>query len=399
MYLRLGSFGPVPTSELNVGSEGHRPITGRIAGGGSADHRRGVGGKCVICVYCAVKTSNNEGSPTRVAAIDAGSNAIRFVVADFEGPVSHEVVHKRREPIRLGHRVFTHGHLDDGTMDEAVRAFASFRVEMDALEVERLRAVATSATREAANREAFLERIRTEAGFELEPISGAEEARLVHLAVRSRVDLSRGRWILVDLGGGSVEVSLVSDSGILWSESYRIGTVRLLETLAEARGCHDSLRTWVRRQLSGLTIPSPDSYPGPTAFAATGGNIEAIARLALSYMDPLKLAILPSNRLDAVIHLLNAMSVPERIDELRLRPDRADVILPAALVYRHFAGLAHAEHIVVPSVGVKEGVLLDVAAGWQPRCSRGSVHGPPGAATPSAPGAESPESPLRSRPG
>ena len=303
---------------------------------------------------------------TRVAAIDAGSNAIRFVVADFDGPVSHKVIHKRREPIRLGHRVFTHGRLDDGAMDEAVRAFLDFRGEMDALGVEGMRAVATSATREAGNRDHFLERVRTEARIALEPISGAEEARLIHLAVRRRVDLSRGRWILVDLGGGSVEVSLVSDAGILWSESYRIGTVRLLETLATARGCHDSLRAWVRRQLSALTIPPPDAYPGPTAFAATGGNIEAIARLALSYMDPLKLAILPTNRLDAVIHLLNAMSVAERTRELRLRPDRADVILPAALVYRHFAQLAHAEHIVVPSVGVKEGVLLDVAGG-EPR--------------------------------
>ncbi len=298
---------------------------------------------------------------TRIAGIDAGSNAIRFVVADFDGPVSHRVVRKRREPIRLGHRVFTRGILDDGAMDDAVRAFRSFRGEMDALGVERMRAVATSATREAENREPFLARIRAEAGIELEPISGAEEARLILLAVRTRVDLSRGRWILVDLGGGSVEVSLVSDSGILWSESYRIGTVRLLETLAEARGCHDSLRAWVRRQLSGLTIPSPDAYPGPTAFAATGGNIEAIARLALSYMDPLKPAILPTTRLDAVIHLVNAMPVPERISQLQLRPDRADVILPAALVYRHFAQLARAEHIVVPSVGVKEGVLLDVA--------------------------------------
>ena len=299
----------------------------------------------------------------RVAAIDAGSNAIRFVVADFDGPVSHRVVHKRREPIRLGHRVFTHGGLDDATMDRAVRAFRLFRGEMDALGVERVRAVATSATREAENRDRFLRRIRDEAGIVLEPIDGAEEARLVHLAVRSRVDLSLGRWILVDLGGGSVEVSLVTDAGILWSESYRVGTVRLLETLAEARGCHDSLRAWVQRQLATLTIPPPEAYPGPAAFAATGGNIEAIAKLALSYMDPLKLAILPTDRLDAVIHLLAAMSVRERIGELRLRPDRADVILPAALVYRHFAQLAQAAHIVVPSIGVKEGVLLDVAGG------------------------------------
>jgi len=313
---------------------------------------------------------------TRVAAIDAGSNAIRFVAADFDGPTSCEVVGKIRAPVRLGHGVFTEGGLNDRTMDDAVQAFRRFRCEIDSLGVERFRAVATSATREAANRDLFLERIRRESGIDLEPISGAEEARLVHLAVRGCVDLSHGRWILVDLGGGSVEISLVDDSGILWSESYEVGTVRLLETLAAARGCHDSLRQWVRRQLAALTIPPPHAYPGPTTFAATGGNIEAIARLALSYMDPLKLALLPVNRVDAVIHLLSAMTIRERIDELRLRPDRADVILPAALVYRYFAKLVQAEQIVVPSVGVKEGVLLDVAA------SAGTTPAPPGSGFP-----------------
>ena len=325
----------------------------------------------------------NVGAPradrlTRVAAIDAGSNAIRFVAADFDGSSSWEVVNKIRAPVRLGHGVFTEGGLDRDTMDEAVRAFRRFRRRIDALGVERYRAVGTSATREAANRDLFLERVRAESGIELEPISGAEEARLVHLAVRSRVDLARGRWILVDLGGGSVEISLVDDSGILWSESYRIGTVRLLETLAAARGCHDSLRTWVRRRLAALTIPPPRAYPGPTAFAATGGNIEAIARLALSYVDRRAPALLPLRRVEAVIQLLSAMTIPERMDELRLRPDRADVILPAALVYRHFAKLVQAELIVVPSVGVKEGVLLDVAAagGEAQRASRPATPAP-----------------------
>lgn len=306
---------------------------------------------------------------TRVAAIDAGSNAIRFVVADFDGPLSYTIVHKVREPIRLGHNVFTRGGLDEDTMDLAVAAFRLFRRHMDALGVERFRAVATSATREAVNRDLFLDRIRAHTSITLEPISGQEEARLVHLAVGSRVDLSEGRWILVDLGGGSVEVSLVDEAGILWSESYQVGTVRLLETLTAARGCHDSLLAWVRLQLRPLTIPPPNGYPGPTAFAATGGNIEAIAGLALSYVDPLKIAILPSNRLDAVIHMLSEMTVSERIHELQLRPDRADVILPAALVYRHFAQMVGTGQTVVPSVGVKEGVLLEVAAGTRPRTS------------------------------
>jgi len=234
---------------------------------------------------------------------------------------------------------------------------------MDALGVIRYRAVATSATREASNRKRLLDRVRSEADILLEPISGKEEARLVHLAVSRKIDLSRGRWVLVDLGGGSVEVSLVDETGILWSRSFRIGTVRLLETLEAAEGCHDTLRQWVARQLRPLAIPPHgNGRRGPAAFAATGGNIEAIVRLSLSYVDPLRLAILSTNRLDAVIRLVAGMTVAERIRKLQLRPDRADVILPAALVYRHFAKLVQNDQIVVPDVGLKEGVLLDVAS-------------------------------------
>ena len=333
----------------------HGPPPGTASASTSPRARRWIG--------CGRPAAATAPSVTRVAAIDAGSNAIRFVVADFETPTSYTVVRRIREPIRLGHRVFTLGGLDDDTMDGAVEAFRSFRREMDALGVTHHRAVATSATREAANRDGFLDRIRREAHIELEPISGSEEARLVHLAVGSRVDLSRGRWILVDLGGGSVEVSRVEDAGVLRSESHRLGTVRLLETLAAAGGCHHSLLAWVRHRLRSLAILPPEVQSGPTAVAATGGNIEAIARIALGYFDPLKLAILSLRRLDAVVHLLSTMTVPARLRELPLRPDRADVILPAALVYGHFARLVGARRIVVPSVGVKEGVLLDVAAG------------------------------------
>lgn len=301
--------------------------------------------------------------PVRVAAIDAGSNAIRLVVADFTGPSNYEVVARRRVPVRLGHRVFTEGELDDETLAQGVAAFRGFREEMDALGVERCRAVATSATREAANRDRFLDRIRAESDIELEPITGDEEARLVHLAVGCRIDLSRGRWMLVDLGGGSVEVSLVDHERILWSQSHRVGTVRLLETLDAAEGCHDTLRQWVVRQLKPLAFAQPDRGKHPVALAATGGNIESIARLALAYLDPLKIAVLSLRRLDAVIHMLSPKSVAERIQDLGLRPDRADVILPAALVYRHFAKLAQVDRIVVPAVGLKEGVLLEVATG------------------------------------
>ncbi len=337
----------------------------------------------------------NASFPVRVAAIDAGSNAIRLVVADFAGPARYEVVVRRRVPVRLGHRVFTEGELDEETLAEGVAALRDFREEMDALGVERYRAVATSATREAGNRDRFLDKIQVESDMVLEPITGEEEVRLVHLAVSRRIDLSRGRWMLVDLGGGSVEVSLVDGEDLVWSQSHRIGTVRLLETLEAAEGCHDTLQQWVGQQLEHLAVPVSTSGRGPRdrgpsapgprdacpsaqapiGLAATGGNIESIARLALAYVEPLKLSVLSLRRLDAVVHMLSSMSVAERVRNLGLRPDRADVILPAALVYRHFAGLAGVDQIAVPSVGVKDGVLLEVATG---RGARAVVRRGPG---------------------
>lgn len=296
-----------------------------------------------------------------MAAIDAGSNAIRFVAADFLGGSRYSVVGRTRKPVRLGHGVFTTGRLDDATVELAAKAFRGFRREIDAFGVEHYRAVGTSATREATNRQAFLDRILEESDIVLEPIGGREEARLVHLAVRSRVDLSRGKWVLVDLGGGSVEVSIVNEAGILWSESYRVGTVRLVETLAEADGCHRSLLAWVQGELGPLTIPPYVGIGGPAVFAATGGNIEEIARLALGRTSGREAASLPIRDLEAVVRLLSGLTVAERTSVLGLQPNRADVIVPAALVYRHFARLAGVDRIVVPGVGVKEGVLLDVA--------------------------------------
>ncbi|NNM31938.1 MAG: hypothetical protein HKO53_02680 [Gemmatimonadetes bacterium] len=305
-----------------------------------------------------------QGFPVRLGAIDTGSNAIRFQVADFTGPTAYQIISKIRLPIRLGHLVFTEGGLDATTMDAAAGAFKLFRRGLTELKVSHFRAVATSATREASNRDQFLEVIRQASGIELRPISGVDEARYVHRAVRSRVDLSQGRWILVDLGGGSVEVSLVDDTGILWSQSYPIGTVRLLETMEQTGGRHESVRRWVEERVRHLTIPSPAAYPGPTSFAATGGNIEAIARLALSHSHSTRASKLPLDNLESVIRLLSTMNFEERIEHLDLRPDRADVILPAALVYQFFATQSGADSIAVPNVGVKDGVLLELAEEW-----------------------------------
>jgi exopolyphosphatase/guanosine-5'-triphosphate,3'-diphosphate pyrophosphatase len=157
-----------------------------------------------------------------------------------------------------------------------------------------------------------------------------------------------------------VEVSLVDDMGMLWSESHTMGSVRLLEKLSEAAGESIGFETLLSDYVSTLRIPSPAQYWSPAGFVATGGNIEALAKLAGAPADSQGMATLSTTDLRGVIDLLARLPYHERISQLNLREDRADVILPAAMVYLHLALMAGAGEILVPGVGVKEGILLDL---------------------------------------
>jgi exopolyphosphatase/guanosine-5'-triphosphate,3'-diphosphate pyrophosphatase len=297
--------------------------------------------------------------PLRVASVDMGSNAIRFLAAEFSSETEYVPLMSERRPVRLGHSVFLSGVLDAGAMDAAVEALTDFRRQMDELEVQHYRAVATSAVREAKNGGEFVMRIKNEVGLKLEVISGSEEARLVHTAVATRIPLGSRKWLLVDLGGGSVEVSLVDQTGSYWSESHTMGSVRLLEELTGAGADPGRFRRLLAEYIAVLKLPVPADGRPLAGYIATGGNIEALAKLA-GFPDEVGVTRLPVDTLRSVIEELARLSYRQRVDDLGLRDDRADVILPAAMVYERLAELCGANEILVPHVGVKEGVLYDL---------------------------------------
>ncbi len=297
--------------------------------------------------------------PLPVACVDMGSNAIRFLAAEFANEHDYTPVESERVPVRLGHGVYLSGRLDKGAMDAAVEALARFRTQMDTLGIEHYRAVATSAVRESRNGDDFVARVAEETGIRLEPISGSEEARLVHLAVANKVPLGNRRWLLADLGGGSVEVSLVDQNGTFWSESHTMGSVRLLEELTESGTDPGRFRRLLEEYISVLRVPAAAGAGQIAGYIATGGNIETLAKLTGS-RDEDGVSHLPLGDLKSVIERLARMSYHQRVEELGLREDRADVVLPAALVYARLADLCGVDEILVPHVGVKEGVLIDL---------------------------------------
>lgn len=303
-----------------------------------------------------------EGYPVRVGAVDVGSNAIRFTAVEFASRAARRELERLRVPVRLGHEVFRTGRLAPETADAAIEALAGFARRMAALDVEHYRAVATSAVRDSDDGAGFVRRVREEAGIRLETISGAEEARLVWLAVRDRLTLADGPWLTMDLGGGSVELSLAEGDALTWTVSHTMGAVRLLEEFESAGGAQ-AFQELLEEYVGTLRLDAPGIgvRPKVRGLIASGGNIEALADMAGAGAtgndgaDHLDLA-----GLRRLIRELGALSPAQRTERWGLRPDRADVILPAALLYERVARMAGVDDIIVPRVGVKEGVLLDV---------------------------------------
>jgi len=297
-----------------------------------------------------------------LAAIDVGSNAMRLLIGNVDGEQKITIVENLRDPVRLGQDVFTKGSLSEETIDRATEAFVRFKELIDRHGVKWTRAVATSATREALNKELFIDRVSQASGIELEVIGTEEEARLIHVAVAERVNLKNKTAMLVDIGGGSAEITLTSDGNIMATESFKMGTVRLMQVLEEkkhgARHFNQLMREYVdatqkriRKEIGNKKID---------ICVGTGGNIESLGELRKELFAKDKNSILSAEELDALVKKLQGMTFEERVQELRLRPDRADVIVPASIVLQKIVRQAGVEEILIPNVGLKDGLLLDM---------------------------------------
>jgi exopolyphosphatase / guanosine-5'-triphosphate,3'-diphosphate pyrophosphatase len=305
------------------------------------------------------------GYPLRAAGIDVGSNAIRLLIAEFTSGSSWVVLTEQRVPIRLGASVFAAGggFLDADLLDAAAAALVSFRQQLDELAVVAYRAAATSAARDARNGGDLVDRARAEAGLHLELISGGEEARLVWLAVADRVPLQQRSWALVEVGGGSVEIALARGDSVEWAVTHPLGTVRLLEALQQEHPRPDEFRQAAGAHVDALTAAIHLPADAARGLIATGGNIEALVRLCKVVPDAGGVSRLQLTDLSRAIDALAGLSPEQRMERYDLGRDRADVILPAALVYERMARRAGATELVVPHVGLKEGLVLAAARG------------------------------------
>lgn len=298
--------------------------------------------------------------PLRVAAIDIGSNAIRFVAAEFLNSTRYIVLESERAPIRLGAGTFSNGRLTAEGTRAAMQALAHFQERLHVLRVEHCRAIATSAVRESANGKTFARRVHERLGMPLEIVSGAEETQLVYRSLKPLLHLGKEPWLLANLGGGSLEVAFVNQGGVLASETHTIGAVRLLEEFKASADNPGQLVRLLKEYAATLRLSLGNSRSPLAGIIATGGNIEELAKMANAPQNAAGMRELPLTALKRLVKELPRLSVKQRMIRWRIYQDRADVILPAAVVYTRLCALCAQKVMLVPYVGTKEGILFDL---------------------------------------
>ncbi|HMT75238.1 MAG TPA: exopolyphosphatase, partial [Chitinophagaceae bacterium] len=283
----------------------------------------------------------------RLAAIDIGSNAARLLISDIikgiNGNPEFIKVALVRVPLRLGFDVFDRGEISERKTDKIIKTIQSYKLLLDVYDVKHLKACATSAMRDAANSPELIKRIKDETGIDIEIISGDQEASFIyenHIAEDLAKDES---YLYIDVGGGSTELTFFSDGELIFKKSFNIGTIRLLKNQV-TEAAWEEMKEFIRNKTK--------KHHHVTAIGS-GGNINKIFSLSKKKEGkPLSLDILRDYYKE-----FSNLSLSQRISLHKLREDRADVIVPALLIYINVMKWADAENIFVPKIGLADGLV------------------------------------------
>ena len=282
----------------------------------------------------------------RYAAIDVGSNAVRLLIAEIienNGSISFKKNTLIRVPVRLGDDAFLDKKLSEKKVDDLLKSMKAFRNLMDVYKVKDYMACATSAMREAKNGQQVAELIKTEADIDLQVVHGESEAKIIYAShAELNIDKSKN-YLYIDVGGGSTELSLFSNGNLVASQSFNLGTIRILDN-------QDKEETW--NEMKDFIREHTRAFK--TIYGiGTGGNINKLYKLSQE-KDGVALSYL---KLRALYNYLDSFSLKDRINVLGLNQDRADVIIPACEIYLTVLKCANIKSIYVPTVGMVDGII------------------------------------------
>jgi exopolyphosphatase / guanosine-5'-triphosphate,3'-diphosphate pyrophosphatase len=283
----------------------------------------------------------------KYAAIDIGSNAMRLLITNVVEQNGKETQFNKnaliRVPIRLGQDAFTVGEITEENIDRMVDAMKAFKLLMKVYKVEKYMACATSAMREAYNGKEICEIIKKKADIKIDIIDGRKEAAIIASSDLHHFIKTEETYLYVDVGGGSTEFSLFTNGKMIASKSFKNGTVRLLNNMVNEI-VWEEMEKWIKtntKEYDNITI------------IGSGGNINKIFKLSEKALD----SPLSYMYLNTQFQRLNALTYEQRIAEMALNTDRADVIIPALSIYLKAMKWSKATKIYVPKIGLSDGIV------------------------------------------
>ncbi len=286
----------------------------------------------------------------KYAAIDIGSNAIRLLIANIIEEKGKPVKFKKsslvRVPIRLGADVFLKGKISSANKERMLDSMEAFKLLMKSHKVEKYKACATSAMREASNGKKFVDEILEKTSIKIDIIGGEEEAAIIAATdLQSYIDENK-TYLYVDVGGGSTEFTVIHNGKSVSSRSFKIGTVRLLNDIVKKETWNE-LEEWIKQETAEYD---------KIDVIGSGGNINKIFKISGKALGkPLTYFYLTS-----YYNMLQSYSYEERITELDLNQDRADVIIPATRIYLSAMKWSGAKDIYVPKIGLADGIIKSI---------------------------------------
>ncbi|MFZ3229786.1 MAG: hypothetical protein WA160_06250 [Pseudobdellovibrio sp.] len=289
----------------------------------------------------------------RISSIDIGSNAIRQLIVEIDEIGIWKTLKKHREPIRLGDDVFIYNNILVPTERKLVLAFKRMALLNKKFKVDKSIVLATSAFRDAQNKKAILTKIKQTSGLQIEIISGKKEAQLIHTAVQNSICLSAEHCLLIDIGGGSVELTHMQKNKIFFSQSFKWGMVR---TLTEATQQNKSASYILKKKLKDANALLPKRYFD--LAIGTGGNLDAIGKLKLTLLKKGPNTLITYTELKLIYKKFLKIKPADRISKLDLKPDRVDVIEPALFLTLFLMKKYKIKKIKIPCVGLKEGAIF-----------------------------------------
>lgn len=283
----------------------------------------------------------------KYGAVDIGSNAIRLLVATVVEQEGKDTLFKKtslvRVPIRLGADVFLEGKISESNAKRMIDAMIAFKLLMKTHGIKRYRACATSAMREASNGREIAERVERESGLAINIIDGNDEAAIIASTDLKSLIQDDKAFLYVDVGGGSSEFTVFANGHIVASQSFKLGTVRLLENRVDESIWND-MESWIKT--------ATKEYQ-KIAMIGSGGNINSIYKKSGKKIgSPLSYFYLSS-----YYELIKSLTYEERITELDMNPDRADVVVPATRIYLSAMKWSKAKNMFVPKIGLSDGII------------------------------------------